>query len=134
MALQDLILDLPESVSLSKLVINPEFSGYNELIQRVVVLVLLHSMVELGGHADLEFSALAGKATTGALSEIERRLSSMESVITNKINEDVPKDDLSNRIRVLSLALNRDGTSFKLIVNIETESKDILTGEAVVYG
>lgn len=130
----DLILNLPESVKLSKLLIDPEFANYNELLQRVVVLVLLHKSDELLGTTGLDLSDLSGKATTGALSAVQRALASAESNITKLINEEVPVTDSDNRIGVLTLSLEEVDRRFKLVVNIETEAKTKLIGAAMIDG
>jgi hypothetical protein len=131
----DLILSLPADTRFTQLLIDQEFSGYNELLQRVVVYVLLHGTLDkelqLSG---VDLASLSGTGTTGALQAVEQALRAMENRITTKLNEDVPEYDKNNRIRTLSLSLQTVDQRFKLRVDIETEAGNIFTGVAGING
>jgi hypothetical protein len=131
----DLILSLPADTIFTQLLIDQEFSEYNELLQRVVVYVLLHGTLDkelqLSG---VDLASLSGTGTTGALQAVEQALRAMENRITTKLNEDVPEYDKNNRIRTLSLSLQTVDQRFKLRVDIETEAGNIFTGVAGING
>ena len=127
-------LNLPEYTNLTKLVIDPEFSEYHELLQRVVVFMLLHTSdngLSLNG---VDLSMLAGAATTGAAAELNRLVGAAESKVTNKLNAEVPETDKDNRIKTLSMSVELIGQRMRLMVNIETESGNIITGAADING
>lgn len=130
----ELILNLPGSVELTHMYIDPGFEQYSELLQRVVVFVLLHAGADGLSLAGGELSTLAGKATTGAISTIRQKISSAESDVKRALNADVPTDDTDNRIRTLSLSVAEAAGGFKLTVNIETESRAIISGATTING
>ena len=130
----ELILNLPGSVELTHMYIDPDFEQYNELLQRVVVFVLLHAGSDGLSLAGSELSTLAGRATTGAISAIRQKISSAESDVKKALNADVPTDDTNNRIRTLSLSVAEAAGGFKLTVNIETESRAIISGATTING
>ncbi len=135
MSRNDLIIALPESTRFSQIVIDPEFSQYNELLQRVVVYVLLHGTLDEDLQLDgIDLANLSGVGTTGAIVAVERSLKSIESRLAEKLNADVPDTDVHNTIRTLSLSLNTVDQRFKLRVDIETAAGKIITGVAEING
>jgi hypothetical protein len=115
-------------------VIDPEFSEYHELLQRVVVFMLLHTGDDgliLNG---VDLARLAGAATTGAVAELNRLVGAAESKVTTRLNAEVPVTDKDNRIKTLSMSVELIDQRMRLVVNIETESGNIITGAADING
>lgn len=119
---------------MSYLEISPDFSAYNELLQRTVVYVLCHADEELavGG---VPLYELATKGTTSALQAAQRRLGSMAKAVKQALNEDVAEDDTHNIIQNLEMSLEATNTTnFKFIINIQTAASDIVTGALTING
>lgn len=134
MSRTELILNLPEYTNLTKLVIDPEFSEYHELMQRVVVFMLLHTGDDGLSLNGVDLSMLAGAATTGAVAELNRLVGAAESKVTTRLNAEVPVTDKDNRIKTLSMSVELIDQRMRLVVNIETESGNIITGAADING
>ena len=134
MSRTELILNLPEYTNLTKLVIDPEFSEYHELMQRVVVFMLLHTGDDGLSLNGVDLSMLAGVATTGAAAELNRLVGAAESKVTTGLNAEVPVTDKDNRIKTLSMSVELIDQRMRLVVNIETESGNIITGAADING
>ena len=131
---RDILLNLPEAVSMSYLEMVPEFDKYNELMQRVVVMVLLHLSDErllLDGKSLYQF---AGTITTAGVDAVNRRLAFVASAATDLLNEDVDDTDTDNYIRNLSLEIVPSGRMFRLLINISTESENNITGALTIDG
>lgn len=129
----ELILNLPNEISLSYLEVVPEFSKYNELLQRVVVFTLLHAH-EDSVLSDIPLYELASRTTTGAVDALNRSLSSLSNTAQKQLNMDVSEDDVDNRIAQLDMSLTAVGRNFKLTINIQTESLQLITGALTING
>ena len=117
---------------MNSLEIVPEFPNYSELLQRVVVLFLMHTTSDdltLDGRytSDIVSTVVTGSA----LDFVEQQLNIIGSTIKRLINSESETDDrLIDRIDV---KLNTQGAHVRFVVTITTSS-GTETGELTING
>lgn len=85
--MNDIQINLPENVRLTQLDVISEFSGYDEVMQRTVMLMLTDDSPEMTVNG-FSISQLIARSTTGSFQLLKDALRVVSSIIRDKLNEE----------------------------------------------
>jgi hypothetical protein len=121
----DIKLNLAPGIKLTTLDIVPEFSGYKELMQRAVVILLTSESPAMQVNGFTLPQAVANSTSAG-MSELRSYSAQYEDALKSLLNSD------SNDVSTVDINIETEGSMARITVNITTYDGEEISGDFTI--